>query len=500
MRRTVTGARALRCAAAVATLLSVVLIDVGVADAGLGAGATPTFPAVVTVGDAGVSATIQMENDNTTPNTSATLCNFGDPLPCPVGDPGITLIPSCGQLGVFSVCAPAGADPGVFLVSATGLGRAGSTCAGTTFAITLIDPVFGQLRFTPEPAGAHVVLPTVGSICAVDFTFDVLKSPTVDQNPIADGVQTVQVVDFTEQDGGSVTASARGTSIGTRVLPAPTAISTIASASIVVGATLVDRATVSGRVNPQPGATVDFRLYGPNDATCSGPTAFESLGVPYPVAGGSATSATFTPATAGTYRWVATYSGDVNNSGSSGACNDSNESSVVAPASPTIATAASLNVVIGGTLADQATVSGRVNPQPGATVDFRLYGPDDATCSGPTVFESLGVAVPVADGPIASAPFSPSTPGTYRWVAAYSGDVNNVAVTGACNADGETVLVFPAPPSAQLPVAPPSRSGSLVLPATGSNRGALLGVAFGLTCTGMLLVASTRRRRAEVAV
>jgi hypothetical protein len=360
----------------------------------------------------------------------------------------------------------------------------------------VIDPAFGQLRFTPQPPGTHVVLPTVGSICAVDFTFDVLKVPTIDQNPIVDGVQTVQVVDFTEQDGGSVTASARGTSIGTRVERAPTAIATIAATNVVVGAALVDQATVSGRVNPQPGATVDFRLYGPSDATCTGPTAFEWLGVSYPVAGGSVTSPTFTPAIAGTYRWVASYSGDANNAASSGACNDSNESSLVAPASPTIATIASVNIVIGGAVNDQAWVSGRVNPQPGATVDFRLYPPGDTACVGPTVFESLGVAVPVDDGPITSASFTPSTPGTYRWVATYNGDVNNLAVSGPCNGEGETVQAFAGPPRAQFPVAPPGTGG--VLPATGSHHGGLLRVAFGSTFAGVLLVASARRRRANV--
>ena len=37
-------------------------------------------------------------------------------------------------------------------------------------------------------------------------------------------------------------------------------------------------------------------------------------------------------------------------------------------------------------LTDTATVLGRVNPQPGATVTFNLYGPDDATCAGAPVF------------------------------------------------------------------------------------------------------------------
>src|SRR6185295_12134491 len=119
----------------------------GTVDAGLGAAATPTFPTSVTIGNTGLAASIQLRNDNTTPNTSSTVCNVGDALPCPVGELGITLIPSCGQLGLFSECAIGGADPGVFQVSASALGALGTACAGMPFAVTLIDPAFGRLRF-----------------------------------------------------------------------------------------------------------------------------------------------------------------------------------------------------------------------------------------------------------------------------------------------------------------------------------------------------------------
>jgi len=62
-----------------------------------------------------------------------------------------------------------------------------------------------------------VQLPAPGAICKIDFTFDVLKAPTVDQDPATPGSQTVQVVENTQQDGGSITASGRGTSNGTTV-------------------------------------------------------------------------------------------------------------------------------------------------------------------------------------------------------------------------------------------------------------------------------------------
>ncbi len=361
------------------------------------------------------------------------------------------------------------------------------------FNVTLIDPVFGQLRFTPE-SGQHVVLPAPGSVCIIDFTFDVLKVATIDQNPQLPGQQTVQVVDNTQRDSvpdGTLTASGRGTSTGTTVAKASPTLATTAAPNLVLGAgTVADNVTVSGRVSPQQGATVDFRVYGPNDATCSGAPVFESLNLPYPVAGGPVVSAPFTPTSAGLYRWIASYSGDANNNPVSGACNDTNESTVVTPAAPTIETVASPNISLGGgLLADSATVSGRVNPQPGATVDFRLYGPNDVTCTGASVFESLGVPYPVAGGPVTSTAFVPTAAGDYRWIASYSGDVNNAAASGACNNANEIATVsLPAP-------RPPTVFAAGPLPATGSTTDTLLYVAIGLTLTGGLLVGSTSRRR-----
>ncbi|MEY2523762.1 MAG: hypothetical protein QOJ66_2327, partial [Ilumatobacteraceae bacterium] len=380
----------------------VAFVGGGLAEAGLGAAATPTFPTTVTVGNTGLAASIQLRNDNTPPNTSSTVCNVGDGLPCPAGELGITLIPSCGQLGLFSECTIGGADPGVFKVSATAVGALGTECAGMPFAVTLIDPAFGRLRFAPQPPGTHVQLLGPGSVCRIEFTFDVLKAPTVDQDPATPGSQTVQVVENTQHDGGSITASGRGTSNGTTVQRATPTIATSPTQTIPVGAgQLADAATVSGRVNPQPGATVDFRLYGPTDTSCTGTPVFATLGVPYPVAGGSVTSAAFTPTSAGVYRWIATYSGDANNFPVSGACGDSSETVSVTPATPAISTTPTPPIVLGsGQLADLATVFGRVNPQPGATIDFRLYGPTDATCAGAPVFQSLGVPYPVAGGPV----------------------------------------------------------------------------------------------------
>ena len=426
------------------------------AGAGAGAAATPTFPNVVSVGDTDLPGSIELRNANTDPQTTDvnTVCNFGDALPCPVDDQGITLTPSCGMLGAFSVCDPAGADPGVFTITGTPTGSAGTECDGMQFDFAVIDPVLGQYRFTPQ-GGDNVTLPGFGALCRIDFTFDVVSVPTIDfpdgvpEPPGLPGVQTVQITDHTQITGEVLTASARGTSEGITVNPAQPTIATTASAATQLGAEqLTDVVTVSGRVSPQDSATVDFQLFGPDDATCEGTPVFESLDVPYPASGGPVTSTAFAPTLPGTYRWIASYSGDLNNRPATGACNDANESVDVSKASPTMATAASPTVALGGgQITDTATVSGRVSPQDSATVDFQLFGPDDATCEGTPVFESLDVPYPAAGEPVSSAAFTPTTPGTYRWTASYSGDANNNPVAGACNDPNEDVVVTKANPT-----------------------------------------------------
>lgn len=184
-----------------------------------------------------------------------------------------------------------------------------------------------------------------------------------------------------------------------------------------------------------------FALYGPDNATCTGTPAFTST-VPQPVGNGQVLSPSFTPTLAGTYRWVASYSGDANNGPAAGVCNAFSETRVVTAAAPSLTTTASADGPLGAApLTDTATVTGRVSPVAGDTIDFRLYGPNDATCAGSPVFESLHVTYFLTGGTVTSAPFTPSAAGTYRWRATYSGDANNGSVAGACNAANETTVV-----------------------------------------------------------
>jgi Ca2+-binding RTX toxin-like protein len=119
------------------------------------------------------------------------------------------------------------------------------------------------------------------------------------------------------------------------IVVAATSIAGVASPQIVLGAgALTHTATVSGRSGSSAGATIDFRAYGPDDALCTGAPAFQSLGVAYPAAGGPVTSAPFSPAQAGVYRWIASYSGDSGNPPVQTKCSDPGASVLVSAPPP----------------------------------------------------------------------------------------------------------------------------------------------------------------------
>ncbi len=137
-----------------------------------------------------------------------------------------------------------------------------------------------------------------------------------------------------------------------------------------------------------------------------------------------------------------------------------------AKATPTITTTASGTATIGGTVSDTATLSGGVNPT--GTITFDLFGPDNATCTGTPVFTSTKTVT--GDGSYTSALFIPTTPGTYRFVAAYSGDANNSAAgPTACNDAAESVVVSPTTTSTTTTLPPTTTSTSSTTTSTSST-------------------------------
>jgi hypothetical protein len=111
---------------------------------------------------------------------------------------------------------------------------------------------------------------------------------------------------------------------------------------------------------------------------------------------------------------------------------------------PTILTTASPGVAVGGTIGDQAVLSGGNSPT--GTITFHLYAQSDTTCS--TVL-STGTTTVNGNGSYASPVITENTAGSYQWTATYGGDANNAAATDSCGQPAEQVAVSvpPAPVS-----------------------------------------------------
>jgi uncharacterized repeat protein (TIGR01451 family) len=202
------------------------------------------------------------------------------------------------------------------------------------------------------------------------------------------------------------------------------------ASSATVGGTIQDAAILSGGVNPT--GTITWNLYGPGDTSCSTSIQTFSKSVN---GNGTYLSPTFTANNAGTYRWIASYSGDGNNLSAAGACNDPNEQSTVTKISPQLRTSATSGTV-GDSIHDVATLSGGVNPT--GTITWNLYAPGDSSCS--TSIQTFSQNVN-GNGAYTSPGFVTTSAGSYRWIASYSGDGNNLTAAGACNDPGETSIV-----------------------------------------------------------
>jgi hypothetical protein len=107
------------------------------------------------------------------------------------------------------------------------------------------------------------------------------------------------------------------------VTKASPSIATVPSGTVPAGGVVSDTATVSGGY--QPTGSVTFELFAPDDTSCANPIATRTD----TLAGGHAASGPVAIGAAGTYNWVATYSGDANNNPATSPCHD--EPVVVTP-------------------------------------------------------------------------------------------------------------------------------------------------------------------------
>lgn len=278
------------------------------------------------------------------------------------------------------------------------------------------------------------------TVCSLPFGSSISSAPNSfynvdnnDPNPLTDtatltwqdtcssGASNCPVGDQTTTSGSQTTIQKLNSTTVTAIHNAAHSVITTTDA----GAIVHDSATVTGS-GPTPTGDVTFSWF--TNGTCSGTPA--SVSSPTPLGSGSVDAVGFAqgPLNAGSYSFGSHYSGDATYSSSDGACEPLTVNKV-SPILSTIPDPSSGNV--GVVLNDSATLSGAVSST--GNIDFKLFDPSDATCSGAGVYSQ---PVPLTGNTAVTSPgYTSLVSGTYRWTADYAGDVNNNAASSGCQAE-----------------------------------------------------------------
>ncbi len=297
---------------------------------------------------------------------------------------------------------------------------------------------------------------TAGTVYAIVLSCSscTLSSLNIYAAPISDSSTYSRGISYFNGGGESTWVNANNQlAFQTYVTPASPTISTQATTPVIVGGTATDTATLASGAAAT--GTITFSVYGPSATPdCSGtPVATSTATVN---GDGQYTSGNFTPTAVGTYYWIASYGGDTNNNSATTMCGDTNESSVVNQASPTISTQAATPVTVGGSATDTATLSSGYNPT--GTITFSVYGPSATpNCTGTP--DATSTATVSGNGQYTSGTFTATIPGTYYWIASYGGDTNNDTATTKCGDTNESSVVNAASPTITTAAATPLALG-----------------------------------------
>lgn len=239
----------------------------------------------------------------------------------------------------------------------------------------------------------------------------------------------------------------------TVVVPPPTTLTTSLSGggqsgsaiTVAPGTTVTDQASVSGTDAGSATGTVTYSVYGtPSCATTVNTGAAESISSP----GTLPASAPVELTTPGTYYWLAVYSGNATNGSSTSGCGAETET-VTTPAVPTTITTSlsatefsqtesgsPIAVVPGTPATDAATLAGADAGSATGSVTYQIYETSNCTVLFATVVKPISTAGSLP----ASGTVVLTTPGTYYWVASYSGNGTNQPSTSQCGSEVETVV------------------------------------------------------------
>ncbi len=302
------------------------------------------------------------------------------------------------------------------------------------FSYTQIDTVRGNGAYT-----ASTTLPTTGTVAGTYqwvavYTGDTNNRAAIDNDPTSE----------------RVTVSAASPTLTTAPNPDTVTLDDTAPPPI-----LTDSASLAGGFNPT--GTITFTLFFNGGGT---PVDTETVTVS---GNGTYTTPTGftlpTTAAAGTYQWIAVYSGDANNVNASDS-NPAAEQTEVIPASPMLVTTASPSTVtlpapVPTFLTDTADLTGGYFPT--GSIIFTLTGPGGFVYTQTDTVSGNGAYLANT-----TLPTTGTVTGTYTWTANYEGDTNNAAANDQGGPAEQTVvgaasltLVTIASPNVTLPTGPP---------------------------------------------
>jgi uncharacterized repeat protein (TIGR01451 family) len=217
----------------------------------------------------------------------------------------------------------------------------------------------------------------------------------------------------------------------------PSLTTTQQPASGAMGETFRDQATIAGLRTPDGTGSIMFQLY--SAADCGGSVLDTETVTGINADSDYTTPNGYTIHNAGTYYWVATFSGDGYNNAAMTGCND--EPVTVATATPSIVTTQQpASGSVGDTYKDTATLSDGVNYTGTGSITFKLYSTSD--CSGPVLHSETVPAITANGDYTTPNGFVIQNAGTYYWVVSFTGDANNKLFNSGC--DNEPVEVKPA--------------------------------------------------------
>ena len=186
---------------------------------------------------------------------------------------------------------------------------------------------------------------------------------------------------------------------------------------------------------PDAGGTVTYFVF--NNDACASNGLSATLGS-VNVKGGEVPTSPLWSSTgpAGTYYFVADYSGDANDNAARSGCNS--DPITVGPGVEAITVQLSSNTVAVGEDVNASALIAAPRSGAGGSVKYDVY--NNASCSGGGLVATLG-SVNVKGGEVPTSPLWSSTgpAGTYYFVAVYSGDANHKSAVSGC--DSASVIV-----------------------------------------------------------